>query len=136
MRAAVTGYRHSGLSGALASARVSLLAANIDLREDVASFALAPAAEHVLALALREAVTNVVRHAGATRCTLGLALEQGNAVLRVADDGAGLRAAEEVRAGNGLAGMRERAAALGGKLLLSVDAGLRLELRVPAGAAA
>jgi two-component system sensor histidine kinase DesK len=133
VRAAVTGYRHSGLSGALASARVSLLAANIELREDVADFALAPAAEHVLALALREAVTNVVRHAGATRCSLGLALEQGSAVLRVADDGASLRGADRVRSGNGLDGMRERAVALGGKLLLSVDAGLRLELRVPAG---
>jgi len=136
VRAAVTGYRHSGLSGALASARASLAAANVELREEVADFALVPAAEHVVALALREAVTNVVRHAGATRCTLGLALEQGSAVLRVADDGATLRAADEVRAGNGLAGMRERAAAIGGKLRLSVDAGLRLELRVPAGGAA
>jgi len=132
VRAAVTGYRHSGWSGALASARASLLAANVELREDVASFALAPAAEQVLALALREAVTNVVRHAGATRCTLYLALEQGSAVLRVSDDGATLRNGEALRSGNGLAGMRERAAALGGKLLLSVDAGLRLELRVPA----
>jgi len=136
VRAAVTGYRHSGLSGALASARASLLAANVELREEVAQFELAPAAEHVLALALREAVTNVVRHAGATRCTLGLALEQGSAVLRVADDGNALGAGTEVRPGNGLAGMRERAAALGGRLLVSVDAGLRLELRVPAGGAA
>lgn len=136
VRAAVTGYRQSGLPGALASARASLLAAKVELREDVQAFPLAPAAEHVLALALREAVTNVVRHAGASRCTLGLALEQGSAVLRVADDGRMLRAGDEVRAGNGLAGMRERAMALGGKLLLSVDAGLRLELRVPTGAAA
>jgi len=133
VRAAVTGYRQSGLSGALASARASLLAANVELREHVEEFALAPAAEHVLALALREAVTNVVRHAGATRCTLDLALEQGSAVLRVTDDGTALRAGGEVRAGNGLAGMRERAAGIGGKLLLSVDAGLRLELRVPIG---
>ncbi len=133
VRAAVTGYRHSGLSGALAGARASLATANVELREEVAQFALAPAAEHVLALALREAVTNVVRHAGASRCTLRLALEQGSAVLRVADDGETLEAGAEIRVGNGLAGMRERAAALGGKLLLSVDAGLRLELRVPAG---
>ena len=136
VRAAVTGYRHSGLPGALASARASLAAANVELRESVEEFALAPAAEHVLALALREAVTNVVRHAGATRCTLALALEQGSAVLRVADDGVTLGAAEDVRTGNGLAGMRERAAALGGRLLVSVDAGLRLELRVPTGDAA
>jgi two-component system sensor histidine kinase DesK len=136
VRAAVTGYRQSGLAGALAGARASLAAANVELREDVQRFPLAPASEHVLALALREAVTNVVRHAGATRCTLGLALERGTAVLRVADDGATLRADADVRAGNGLAGMRERAAALGGKLAISVGAGLALELRVPAGVAA
>jgi two-component system sensor histidine kinase DesK len=135
VRTAVTGYRDSGLSGALASARASLAAAGIELREDVqAQFhqgALAPALEHVLALALREAVTNVVRHAGASRCTVRLALEQGSAVLRVEDDGGRLRAGDEVRAGNGLSGMRERAASAGGELLLGVENGLRLALRLP-----
>jgi two-component system sensor histidine kinase DesK len=75
----------------------------------------------------------VVRHAGATRCTLGLAQEQGSAVLRVLDDGARLRDAACVRAGNGLSGMRERVASLGGRLSISVGGGLCLELRVPAG---
>lgn len=133
VRAAVTGYRDSGLAGAVASARASLAAAGVELHEDVQQFALAPAAEHVLALALREAVTNVVRHAGATRCALGLALEQGRAVLRVADDGSALRTKAELRAGNGLSGMRERVAGVGGSLSIDVDAGLRLELRVPVG---
>jgi two-component system sensor histidine kinase DesK len=136
VRAAVTGYRDSGLSGALASARASLAAANVELREEVQQFALAPAAEHVLALAVREAVTNVVRHAGATRCTLGLAQEDGSAVLRVFDNGPRLRDAVDVRAGNGLSGMRERVSSVGGRLSISVDRGLCLELRVPSGEAA
>lgn len=136
VRAAVTGYNASGWTGALASARASLAAANVALDEDVSTFPLAPATEHVLALALREAVTNVVRHAAATRCTLALALEQGSAVLRVTDDGARLRAGADVRTGNGLAGMRERATAAGGCLSIRVDAGLRLEMRIPAGAPA
>lgn len=131
VRTAVTGYRDSGLPGALASTRASLAAAGVALREDVAQFALAPALEHVLALALREAVTNVVRHAGATRCTVGLSLEEGSAVLRVEDDGDRLRAGDEVRAGNGLSGMRERAASVGGRLAVSVENGLRLELHLP-----
>ena len=92
---------------------------------------MAPALEHVLALALREAVTNVVRHAVATRCTLRLALEEGSAVLRVLDNGDRLREGDEVRAGNGLAGMRERASSVGGRLVVSVENGLRLELRLP-----
>jgi two-component system sensor histidine kinase DesK len=135
VRTAVTGYRDSGLSGALASARASLAAAGIALREEVqpqfSQAALAPAIEHVLALALREAVTNVVRHAGAARCTIGLALEEGDAVLRVRDDGERLRAGGAVRAGNGLTGMRERAASAGGRLAIDVDHGLCLELRIP-----
>jgi two-component system sensor histidine kinase DesK len=135
VRTAVTGYRDSGLPGALASARASLAAAGVALREElqqeIQQFAFAPASEHVLALALREAVTNVVRHAGATRCTIGLALEEGSAVLRVVDDGDRLGAGGEVRAGNGLSGMRERAAAVGGKLTIGVDHGLRMELRLP-----
>ncbi|QNA87886.1 sensor histidine kinase [Massilia sp. Dwa41.01b] len=136
VRAAVSGYRESGLAQALASARASLAAADVELDEQVARVPLAPAAEHVLALALREAVTNVVRHAGARRCTLSLGLEEGNAVLRVADDGTRLRGEHDLRHGNGLAGMQERAASLGGRLALRVGAGLALELRVPAGGAA
>jgi two-component system sensor histidine kinase DesK len=139
VRTAVTGYRDSGLPGALASARASLAAAGIELREamqrEVQEFGIAPAREHVLALALREAVTNVVRHAGATRCTVELALEQeegrGSVVLRVMDDGDRLRTGDEVRVGNGLTGMRERAASVGGRLSISVDNGMRLELRLP-----
>ncbi|ALK95755.1 histidine kinase [Massilia sp. WF1] len=135
VRTAVTGYRDSGLPGALASARASLAAAGVALREEVQpqfhQGVLAPAIEHVLALALREAVTNVVRHAGATRCTVRLALEEGSAVLGVCDDGRRLRAGDEVRVGNGLTGMRERAAGAGGELSIGVDEGLRLELRLP-----
>jgi len=141
VRSAVSGYRESGLLHALASARASLAAADVELDERVERVKLAPAAEHVVALALREAVTNVVRHAGARRCTLSLAQEGGSAVLRVMDDGAGLRDAGDLRGlrhGNGLSGMQERAAAIGGKLALAVAAssGLALELRVPAGEAA
>jgi two-component system sensor histidine kinase DesK len=134
VRAAVTGYRHSGLVQALASARSSLAAAEVALDEKVERIALAPAAEHVVALALREAVTNIVRHAGASRCQLSLSLEHGHVVLRVADDGK-LRSSEGIRPGNGLEGMRERVAAIGGRLLLNVRDGLELELHVPTGAA-
>jgi len=131
VRTAVTGYRESGLAQALASARASLQAADVALDERVERIELAPAAEHVLALAVREAVTNIVRHAQASRCTLSLSREQGNAVLRVHDDGR-LRNTGELRHGNGLAGMQERVAALGGRLSLRAGDGLALELQVPA----
>ncbi|KFI07372.1 sensor histidine kinase [Massilia sp. BSC265] len=132
VRAAVTGYREKGLAHALAGARASLAAADVRLEEKVERFALAPAAENVLALALREAVTNVVRHAGARRCSVSLVLEHGVAVLRILDDGRA-RSEADIRHGNGLSGMRERAQSLGGRLALRARAGLELELRVPAG---
>jgi two-component system, NarL family, sensor histidine kinase DesK len=134
VRAAVTGYRQSGLPGALASARASLAAANVALHEDVQRLQLAPAEEHVLALAVCEAVTNVVRHAGATHCRLALAREDGMAVLRVADDG--ICTTHKIEHGNGLTGMRERATAAGGSLSITSGPGLALELRVPMGEAA
>jgi two-component system sensor histidine kinase DesK len=132
VRAAVSGYRESGLAHALAGARASLAAADVMLDEKVERFPLGPAAENVVALALSEAVTNVVRHAGARRCSVSLALEQGQAVLRIADDGQA-RDAVEIRHGNGLSGMRERVASVGGRLAVRAHAGLELELRVPAG---
>lgn len=135
VRAAVTGYRDKGLASALASARASLAAADVRLEEQVARFTLAPAAENVLALALREAVTNVVRHAGARRCRVSLELEQGVAVLRVLDDGRA-RSDADIRHGNGLSGMRERVQSVGGRLAVRARAGFELELRVPAAVSA
>ena len=135
VRAAVSGYRESGLAHALASARASLAAAEVKLDERVERFALGPAAENVVALALREAVTNIVRHAGAKRCSVSLELEHGVAVLRIADDGSA-RSEDDIRHGNGLTGMRERVASVGGKLALRARAGLELELRVPTGVSA
>ena len=136
VRTAVSGYRASGLAQALATARASLAAASIGFDERVEAFALPAAAEHVLALALREAVTNIVRHAGATHCAFTLALEQGVIVFRIVDDGAALADAGDIEQGNGLTGMRERVAALGGTLALRIERGLALELTLPLGAAA
>jgi two-component system sensor histidine kinase DesK len=63
----------------------------------------------VLAWVLREAVTNVVRHSAARRCTV----EMGSSTLSVTDDGRGLA---DCREGNGLQGVRERVAGAGGTL--------------------
>jgi two-component system sensor histidine kinase DesK len=136
VRSAVSGYRQTGFAHELEGARASLAAASIALRAEVQAFALPAAVENVMSLALREAVTNIVRHAGATSCELTLALEDGMIVLRIADNGTRLADGVALRQGNGLTGMQERIAALGGKLALRVERGLALELRLPAGAAA
>lgn len=82
----------------------------------------------------QEALTNVARHAGAGRVHLALAAENGNLLLSVADDGCGFNTAvlTETQA-LGVAGMRERAALVGGFVDVSsrVGEGTRVEFRVP-----
>jgi two-component system sensor histidine kinase DesK len=85
--------------------------------------------ETVLALALREAVTNIIRHARARRVAARCSLDGDRVVFRVRDDGRG----GAHPGGNGLTGMRERVEALGGALSLVSLAGqgTELEIRLP-----
>jgi len=82
----------------------------------------------------QEALTNVIRHAGAGRVAVRLARDNGALVLTVEDDGRGF--APEVSGetdGLGLAGMRERAGLVGGELEIDSrpGAGTRVHFRVP-----
>lgn len=80
-----------------------------------------------MALSLREAVTNVLRHARATHCSLRLERSNGHCRLEIADDGRGGHQIE----GNGLRGMRERIEALGGNLHRDTTKGTRLQITLP-----
>ena len=73
VREAISGYRGEGLAAELIRARKTLETAGISVDSDIAELPLTPAQETVLALALREAMTNVVRHAQARRCSVQLA---------------------------------------------------------------
>ena len=88
VRTAVVGMNGASLALEIERARVMLAAAKVDaqIRADAAS----PDArrEAVLAMALREAVTNVIRHAGATCCTIGVDDDGSGLRLSVRDDGA------------------------------------------------
>jgi two-component system, NarL family, sensor histidine kinase DesK len=133
VRAVVRGWREVRLDEEIDTARRSLAAAGIDLHVDHdPSFDPAPTAESALALVLREAFTNVVRHAQAGRCTLHLHRQAGQDVLEITDDGGG----GIEREGAGLMGMRERVLALGGTLTYHDDDGVHVTVRVPAGVAA
>ncbi len=127
VREAVQGYRGSGLAAELTSARVALETAGIELELATSPYSVGPRVEAVAALALREAVTNVVRHSRAHACRIRLSQGDGRLRLEVADDGTGARAPE----GAGLAGMRERVEALGGTLERDVAAGTRLTVLLP-----
>ena len=129
VRATVQGWRQVVLDDELAVARDALTAADVELTVSRdPDLVLTPSAETALSLALREAVTNVVRHAHARRCTVALRHDGGRVVLEVADDGVGGVAAE----GSGLTGMRERIAALGGDVQHLVRNGTAITVALPA----
>ncbi len=132
VREAIRGYRSEGIFAELARARAALETAGVSVECDADSVPLSPAQESVLALALREAVTNVVRHAQAQRCNVSLKRNQALCTLEVADDGRGADGPE----GNGLRGMRERLEALGGSLRLLSSNGTRLIIDLPLASAA
>ncbi len=89
VRDAVSGYRQPTLDGELAGARMALSAAGIqaDVQESRAS--LDPAVEAVLAWAVREGATNVIRHSGAHHCTFKVSASLTDAGVEVIDDGHG-----------------------------------------------
>ena len=127
VREAIRGYRAEGIGVEIARARRTLGAAGVSLDCHGDGVRLDPAHESVLSLVLREAVTNILRHAGASRCRLELAADQGRTLLRVEDDGRGAIGRE----GNGLRGMRERIEALGGRLEIDSRQGTRLTAEIP-----
>ena len=140
VREAIGGYRAKGLTAELATAKRTLDAAGVTLTYEAdagaAERALDATEETVLSLAMREAVTNIVRHAEATECRMRLeTTKDGFHALLVEDNGCHTVTHE----GNGLRGMRERVQALGGRFSLKSGltqrqgTSLRVELPVGGG---
>lgn len=127
VRTAVAGYRSEGVPAELERARLALQAAEVKLEYFVAPLDLQPAEETVLSLALREAVTNVLRHAAARTCRITLEQTAEEVRLEVHDDGRGGSAPE----GIGLASMRERVQGLGGRLERRAGSGTSLLITLP-----
>jgi len=127
VRNAVGGFRSRGLQAEVESARETLSAANVALDVAIETATLPPSHEAVLALAIREGVTNVVRHARATKCTIRVRTTNGVIALTISDDGHGGASAF----GNGLIGMSERVASLGGTLTRTSQRGTTLTITIP-----
>jgi two-component system sensor histidine kinase DesK len=135
VRAAVTGMRHSDLAAELVSARLMLEASGVALEGELPDgLALPEQIEAPLALVMREAATNIHRHARATRASVAFSINGNGIDMQIGDNGRGGLAAH----GNGVSGMRERVRALGGTL--SIDSpprrGTVLSIRVPLAARA
>jgi len=129
VRRAVSGIRAAGLAAELASARLLLESDGVRFEYSLGEVALSPEVETVLALAVREAVTNIQRHARATRASVRLEKEADGVRLHIEDDGRGA----VIVAGNGLCGMRERIELLQGQVRIESrpGQGTRLEVMLP-----
>ena len=146
VRDAVMRYRQPSLSAELNGSREILAAAGIACEyegdEHVAD-GLPSTSEAGLAWAVREGVTNVIRHSHARRCTIRLTRDEHDAQVEIIDDGnrdltsiLSIPLESVVNAGdvgNGLAGLKERMTALGGRCdaLTCADGGFRLAVSVP-----
>jgi two-component system sensor histidine kinase DesK len=137
VREAVSGYRQPTLEGELAGARMALSAAGIEADVEQARIPLDPAVEAVLAWAIREGATNVIRHSGARHCTVRITASLTDAGVEVIDDGGGSSppAAGNGRSGggHGIAGLAERARLLDGTISAGdlAGGGYRLAVTVP-----
>ncbi|HEY6248929.1 MAG TPA: sensor histidine kinase [Candidatus Angelobacter sp.] len=127
VRSTVRGYQARSLQAEMNQATTALEAAGVKVSCDIVPTTLPPSHEGVLALALREGVTNVIRHAKAHSCDLHLRQMNGRYELEIKDDGCGQLAPE----GLGLSGMRQRVEALGGQLQREVSSGTRLVISLP-----
>lgn len=113
VRSAVTGIRASDLAAELASARLLLECQHTHLHYTPPP-PMPADIERALSLVLREAATNIARHAQAHQAWVSIEQQGRTLLMQVRDDGIGGVQAD----GNGLSGMRERVAALHGTLSL------------------
>jgi two-component system sensor histidine kinase DesK len=130
VRQTLRGYRAKSLEHELEVARNTLTIAGVAVTAEFEPPPLEPAQENVLCLALREGVTNVVRHARAKHCRVAVTARHGECRLEIEDDGERVPSGDEEE-GSGLRGMRERVAASGGSVTQRVDRGTRLTVTLP-----
>ena len=141
VREAVAGYARPVLAAELAGARDTLAAAGLEVDAAPApAVDLPPDAEAVLAWAIREGATNVLRHAGdARRVRIRVAVNATDAALELVDDGSASSGGDT--SGTGLAGLAERVARVRGRMDAAPVAGgpdgggFRLAVTVPLEAA-
>ena len=128
VRRAIHGFRAASLADEFVRARAVLQTAGVQSEIGAPPVAaLDPHVEHAMAMIVREAVTNVVRHAKATRCRISVHARGPDVVLHIEDDGIGGHVTE----GAGIESMRARAREIGGTLEHRSSHGVAVTLRVP-----
>ena len=127
MRGAIHGYHAGDIYAELDRVESLLKAADVNVDRHCEDLEMTPAKERVLALIVREAVTNILRHSQARTCRLALFRAEGAYRLEISDDGRGGRHEEGV----GMSSIRTRAEALGGTAVWSSAIGTQLSVSLP-----
>jgi signal transduction histidine kinase len=97
------------------------VACGLDVAEDLPDYPLDPKFRQELFLAFKEALTNVVRHAGATQVWLRISVQDREIIVVVADNGRGFEAKEQRAGADGMANMKERLKSLHGSCEISSE---------------
>lgn len=104
----------------------------VDLPAELPPLALSTRERHNLFMAVKEALTNVLKHARATEVDLSLSVNGAHLILSVADNGCGF-SPESVRVGaNGLANMKRRLERIGGRFSVESQPGQGTRIRMEA----
>jgi signal transduction histidine kinase len=131
LRQIAAGVRPARLDDGLAAALRDLARSSpVPVEVDVTGERVAASVEAAAYFVACEALTNAVKHAGASKVAVSACRENGTLLLRVSDDGLG---GAVVRRGSGLAGLKDRVAAHGGTLevVSPRGAGTRIEVAIP-----
>ncbi|MBO0868864.1 MAG: hypothetical protein J2P15_09890 [Micromonosporaceae bacterium] len=147
VREAVTGYRSHAFTTELDGARTALAGAGVSVHIEQSGTPLPAGADSLFGWAVREGVTNVIRHSRARDCRIVVRHTDRETTLEIWNDGAGGAASDPGQGepgqgdpgrgepGQGLRGLTERLATVGGTLRAGpvAEAGFRLTVTLPAG---
>lgn len=133
VRKMVSSMRGIRLKDELVRVKQILKAAEINFNsdQDISLKNVSLLTENILSMCLKEAVNNVVKHSGATSCTVSLKQTWKEIVMTIHDNGVFKEEGESETRGSGLLGMKERLEFINGSLEISTQEGTTLEIKVP-----
>lgn len=103
---------------------------NYKINGDIEKLHIPILTENVLSMCLKEAITNVVKHSGATKCEIHIEQNHNEVIVTIQDNGKGIDESLFI-AGNGLIGMKERLEFINGSYTFESDLGTKLVINVP-----
>jgi two-component system sensor histidine kinase DesK len=129
VRLVASGYRDMSLEAEAESVAEVMAAADVEVQVDITCGRLHPLVDTVLATALREGVTNILRHSKVQSCTIGAEIVAETVRLVLVNDGVtASHPSDSAHRGSGLGNLRTRLSEIGGQLTVGVNSGGRFRL--------